>query len=601
MYKDKLNMPTDMPKETIPKWDLDDLYTGMKVPRIFNDLNDAKSHAKGFNTQYKGKLEALDNIKFGKAIEDYQELSEMLARIMSYAQLLFAADAEDTTIANFHQDISEQITEISSITLFYELEINALDDSILAEKIKHPTAKKFKSWIDSIRAYRPYQLADDLEKMLHEKSVTGRASWSRLFDETMAGMRFEVNGRMISNSEVMSRMSDKDNLVRKNAAKSFSGGLAKNIKLFSLITNTLAKDKDIEDKWRKFPRAVSSRNLSNQVEDEVVDALTAAVKQNYGNLAHRYYNLKVKWLGLEKLNYWDRNAPLPESDEVHISWEQAKETVLTSYGSFDPQLGQIAEQFFKNNWIDAEPRDGKDSGAFSHPTVPSVHPYILMNYHGKIRDVMTLAHELGHGIHQTLAAPQGHLLSDTPLTLAETASVFGEMLTFRSMLSTTTDPASRRIMLAAKVEDMLNTVVRQIAFYSFEEMVHAERQKGELSAVRLGEIWMKVQKESLGPAFEFDDDYQYFWAYIPHFIHSPFYVYSYAFGDCLVNSLYDVFEGGHPSFQKKYLNMLKAGGSLHHKELLAPFNLDASDPLFWGRGLGVVSRFIDELEESFDN
>ncbi len=592
-------MSTSTEKDTIPKWNLNDLYKGMQVPELLNDLNEAKVSAEAFASMYKGKLLKINKKKFYQSIEDYEELSEALAKIMSYAQLLFSADSENGHIANFYQDISERITEISSITLFYELEINRIDDAILDEKMKYSLTHKFKSWIAVIRANRPYQLADDLEQILHEKSITGRASWSRLFDETMAGMRFEVNGRMISNSEIMNRMSDGDRNVREKAAKSFSAGLEKNIKLFSLITNTLAKDKDIEDKWRKFPRAVSSRNLLNQVEDEVVDALTRAVKQSYEGLAHRYYQLKAEWLGVEKLNYWDRNAPLPQSNDSGIAWNEARETVLRSYNEFEPQLGRIAEQFFKNNWIDAEPREGKDSGAFSHPTVPSVHPYILLNYHGKTRDVMTLAHELGHGIHQILASSKGLLVSDTPLTLAETASVFGEMLTFKAMLSSTTNPNRRRIMLASKVEDMLNTVVRQIAFYSFEESVHSERKKGELSADRLGEIWMRIQRESLGPSFEFDDEYQYFWAYIPHFIHSPFYVYSYAFGDCLVNSLYDVFDRGHPGFQKKYINMLKAGGSLHHKELLAPFNLDASDPEFWKRGLGVVTNFIDEIEESF--
>ena len=591
-------MSNAIAKEIIPKWNLEDLYTGMQAPEILNDLKEAEASAKAFSSRYKGKLEVIDNIGFGQSIQEYESLNEVLARVMSYAQLLFSADAENPDVAAFYQDTSERVTEISSDTLFYELEINRLDDAILSKKLKHQITKNFKLWIDSIRAYRPYQLADDVEKILHEKSVTGRASWSRLFDETMAGMRFEVDNRKISNSEIMSRMSDKDHLVRKKAAKSFGAGLEQNIKLFSLITNTLAKDKDIEDKWRNFPRAVSSRNLSNQVEDEVVDALADAVKHSYKNLAHRYYKLKAKWLGVEVMDYWDRNAPLPESDEAHISWQDAKETVLTSYKSFEPQLGKIAEEFFKKKWIDADPREGKDSGAFSHPTVPSVHPYILMNYHGKTRDVMTLAHELGHGIHQILAAPQGHFLSDTPLTLAETASVFGEMLTFRGMLKAAREAKTRRIMLASKVEDMLNTVVRQIAFYTFEEKVHTERQDGELSADRLGEIWLEIQKESLGPAFKFDEEYRHFWAYIPHFIHSPFYVYSYAFGDCLVNSLYDVFEKGYPGFQDKYLDMLKAGGTLRHKELLAPFGLDATDPLFWQRGLGVVAGFIDDLEKS---
>jgi oligoendopeptidase F len=590
-------MSSTIKNKIIPKWNLDDLYTGMRAPEILKDLNEVEASAILFSSQYKGKLKLIDDVEFGQSILAYENLNEILARVLSYAQLLFSADAENPDVAAFYQNISERVTEISSDTLFYELEINRVDEAILSKKLKNPIINKYKPWIAGIRAYKPYQLTDEVEKILHEKSVTGRASWSRLFDETMAGMRFEVDGRKISNSDVMNRMSDKDHLVRKKAAKSFGAGLEQNIKLFSLITNTLAKDKEIEDKWRNFPRAVSSRNLSNQVEDEVVDALSGAVKNSYADLAHRYYKLKASWLGVEVMDYWDRNAPLPDSNEVYISWEDAKDIVLTSYYSFEPQLGQIAEQFFEKNWIDAEPRSGKDSGAFSHPTVPSAHPYILMNYHGKTRDVMTLAHELGHGIHQILAAPHGHFLSDTPLTLAETASVFGEMLTFRGMLETAKEPKIRQIMLASKVEDMLNTVVRQIAFYSFEERVHVERQDGELSADRLGEIWLDIQKESLGPAFKFDEEYRHFWAYIPHFIHSPFYVYSYAFGDCLVNSLYDVFKKGHPGFQGKYIDMLKAGGTLRHKELLAPFGLDASDPLFWQRGLGVISGFINDLEK----
>ena len=378
-----------------------------------------------------------------------------------------------------------------------------------------------------------------------------------------------------------------------------SRGLARNMRVLTLITNTLAKDKEIEDQWRRYPSPVSYRNLSNQVEDKVVEALVEAVKANYKNLAHRYYRLKAKWFGVRKLNTWDRNAPLPEDSNRRYSWDQAKEVVLSAYGGFAPEMAAIAGRFFAQRWIDAPPMPGKDSGAFCHPTVPSVHPYGMMNFHGKARDVMTLAHELGHGVHQVLAAPRGALMSDTPLTLAETASVFGEMLTFRAMLEGEKSAKRRRILLAGKVEDMMNTVIRQVAFHQFEECVHAERPKGELGAERLGDIWMEVQRESLGPAFRFDDDYRHFWAYIPHFLHAPFYVYAYAFGDCLVNSLYDVFQQGHPGFQAKYFDMLKAGGTLGHRELLAPFGLDASDPAFWQRGLGVISGFIDELEEAF--
>jgi len=443
---------------------------------------------------------------------------------------------------------------------------------------------------------RPHQLPDELEKLLHEKSVTGRTAWSRLFDETMADIRFNVAGEELTMSDTLNQMTDPVGETRKVAARALSKGLSDQGRVLSLITNTLAKDKEIEDGWRKFRSPMASRNLANQVEDEVVEALVAAVRESYGDLSHRYYAMKAKWFGQEKLNWWDRNAPLPGADSQVFSWDQAKGTVLSAYSGFAPQMAQIAERFFDERWIDAPPRPGKNSGAFAHPTVSSVHPYVLLNFHGKTRDVMTLAHELGHGVHQVLAAPHGTLMSNTPLTLAETASVFGEMLTFQSLLKGEPDPKRKRIMLAGKVEDMMNTVVRQIAFHEFERQVHAERPKGELSMNTLAEIWIKTQRESLGDAINFDDAYKPLWGYIPHFIHSPFYVYAYAFGDCLVNSLYGVFKDGHTGFQDKYFEMLKSGGTKRHKELLAPFGLDATDPKFWKRGLSVISGFIDELE-----
>jgi oligoendopeptidase F len=320
------------------------------------------------------------------------------------------------------------------------------------------------------------------------------------------------------------------------------------------------------------------------------------VREAYPRLSHRYYALKAKWLGMDALNHWDRNAPLPDTPHAVIGWEEAREMVLSAYSSFAPEMAEIALPFFERNWIDAPVRPGKAPGAFAHPTVPSAHPYVLLNYMGKPRDVMTLAHELGHGVHQVLAAAQGALMSSTPLTLAETASVFGEMLTFRSLLDRITDRRERKAMLAQKVEDMINTVVRQIAFYQFERKVHSQRRHGELTAEQIGEFWLEVQAESLGPAIRLREGYEVFWTYVPHFIHSPFYVYAYAFGDCLVNSLYAVYQQAERGFQEKYFEMLKAGGTKHHKELLAPFGLDASDPAFWQRGLAVIGSLIDELE-----
>ncbi len=581
---------------SLPEWNLDDLYTGPDDPALDADLERAASQADAFRARYRGGLAALDGRALGDAIKAYEAMEETLGRAMSYAQLLFAGNISDPDLGRFHQTIQERITDISTKTLFFTLELNRIDDAVLEKQSANEEVRRYAPWLRDVRQFRPHQLTDDLETLLHEKSVTGRASWVRLFEETFADMRFEVAGERLSLADVLNKLSDRDGAVRKAAAKSLGKGLAGNLRLFSLITNTLAKDKAIEDAWRSYARPVSARNLVNHVEDAVVDALVSSVKDAYPDLSHRYYALKAGWMGAERLDYWDRNAPL-EGDDATYDWDDARRIVLDAYGRFAPEMADIAGRFFDRSWIDAAPRPGKDSGAFSHSTVPAVHPYVLMNFHGKARDVMTLAHELGHGVHQVLAADQGALMADTPLTLAETASVFGEMLVFRSLLEAETDPKRRRFLLAGKVEDMLGTVVRQIAFHEFETRVHDERKAGEISAGRLSDIWMDVQESSLGPALRFDDDYRAYWAYIPHFLHTPFYVYAYAFGDCLVNSLYDVFEGGDGGFQDKYLAMLRAGGTLRHKELLAPFGLDATDPAFWKRGLSVISGFISELEK----
>ena len=492
--------------------------------------------------------------------------------------------------------MQEKISATSTDLLFFTLELNRIGEETLQGMYEGSSLKKYEPWLNNVRALKPYQLSDEVEKLLHEKEISGRSAWVRLFDETMAGLKFEVDGEELASQQVLHLLSSPNGELRKKAAKSLGKVFGQNARLFSLITNTLAKDKAIEDDWRGAPEPAAMRHLANQVEPEVVNALSKAVQDAYPELSHRYYALKAKWMGQEKIDYWDRNAPLPAADDRLIPWEEARDTVLEAYGRFSPELSKLGQQFFEKPWIDAAVRPGKSPGAFAHPTVSDVHPYLLLNYQGNIRDVMTLAHELGHGVHQLLAAPQGGLLANTPLTLAETASVFGEQLTFRALLEKQTDPEKRRIMLAGKVEDMLNTVVRQIAFYEFERRVHAARREEELSPDQIGKIWMDVQTESLGPAIRLHDEYQYFWCYIPHFIHSPFYVYAYAFGDCLVNALYAIYQEAESGFQEKYFDMLKAGGTLRHKELLAPFNLDASDPAFWSKGLGVIKGFIDELE-----
>lgn len=581
-----------------PRWDLSDLYASPEDPAIESDFIRLEDEAKTFETRWKGKLGKASSADLAHALQGYEVIEEGLGKIGSYSQLLFAAHTTDPVCGRFAQSVRERLTVISAYLLFFPLELNRLDDAALEKGFSENEAlAAWRPYLRDLRVFRPYQLSDEVERVLMDMAVSGRNAWVRLFDETMAGLMVSFEGKEQPLGDVFNYMTDSDRTKREEAAKAISATLAANNKLLVGITNTLAKDKATVDAMRGYPRPVSSRNRANMVEDEVVDALVDAVQSSFSRLSHRYYSLKARWLGLEKLEHWDRNAPLPDVQDKRLSWDEGKAIVQRAYQNFDEEMGRHASTFLNNPWIDAAAVPGKSSGAFAHPVVPSAHPYLLMNYHGRPRDVMTLAHEMGHGIHQMLAGKkQGYLRSDTPLTLAETASVFGEMLTFQSLLDAESDAKRRHHLLASKVEDMLNTVVRQIAFYQFEVQVHDERRSGEISAERLGEIWRDVQTRSLGPAFNFTPDYDLYWSYIPHFIHSPFYVYAYAFGDCLVNALYGVYQDSPAGFAGKYKEMLAAGGTLRHRELLAPFGLNAGDPSFWNRGLDVISGLIDQLE-----
>ena len=583
----------------LPGWDLTDLYPAPDSDALRRDLDQAAAAAEALHEEFAGRVADLDGGALGGLIARYEAIQETLDRLTSYAYLVYCTAMDNAETAQFFQTGREETTTIGSRLLFLTLELNRIEADALADKLQAPALARYAPWVRDVRAFRPFQLSDEVERLLHEKQVAGRAAWIRLFDETMAALRFPVRGETLTSADALNLLSDKEREVRKAAAQALGTVLGENVRTFALITNTLAKDKEIEDQWRGFERPISARNLGNRVEDEVVDALIAAVEESAPRLAHRYYALKARWMGVDRLDYWDRTAPLPEDDDRLIGWNEAAETVLAAYHAFSPELGGIGRRFFENDWIDAPVRNGKSPGAFAHPTVPGAHPYLLLNYQGKTRDVMILAHELGHGVHQVLAGGQGLLMAETPLTLAETASVFGEQLTFRALLDRESEPQRRRVMLAGKVEDMLNTVVRQVAFCAFERRVHEERRSGELTPDRLSEHWLTVQRESLGPSLRFHDEYRYFWTYIPHFIHAPFYVYAYAFGECLVNALYGVYRAEPAGFEQKYLDMLRAGGSLRHRELLAPFGLDASDPAFWSLGLDVIAGFVDELEASF--
>ena len=581
----------------LPEWDLSDLYSSPDAPELKRDMNWLEEACASFAADYEGKLADLDAAGMLDCVLRYEKIDMIAGRIMSFIGLRYYQVTTDAERAKAMSDAQDKVTTYTTPLVFFSLELNRIDDDALDALFTQNTdLARYKPIFDRMRTMRPYQLSDELEKFLHDQSTVGAAAWNRLFDETIAGLEFTIGDETRGLEATLNDLTDQDRDTREAAAREVARVLGQNVKLFARVHNTLAKEKEIEDRWRGMPTPQTGRHLSNHVEPEVVEALRNAVVNAYPQLSHRYYELKRKWLGLDRMEVWDRNAPLPMESDRLVGWDEARETVLAAYGEFDPEMARLAEPFFDKGWIDAPVKPGKAPGAFAHPTVADVHPYVMLNYLGKPRDVMTLAHELGHGVHQRLAAGQGELLASTPLTLAETASVFGEMLTFRRLLKNAPSAAEKKVMLAGKVEDMINTVVRQIAFYDFECKLHDARQNGELTPDDINALWMSVQGESLGPAFDFMEGYETFWAYIPHFVHSPFYVYAYAFGDGLVNALYAAYEDGTPDFQAKYFEMLKAGGSKHHKELLAPFGLDASDPAFWDKGLSMISGFIDELE-----
>ena len=581
----------------LPTWDLSDLYPSEDAPELKRDLDWLEAACASFAEDFEGKLETLDGPALYDCIARYERINSVGGRIMSFAGLRYYQLTVDASRAKFMSDCQEKINGYTAALVFFSLELNRISDEALEERFTESAElARYRPWFRRLRAMRPYQLSDELERYEHDTSVVGASAWNKLFDETLAGLEFTVQGETYGMESVTTLLTDQDRALREAAAREIARVLGGHLPLFSRVHNTLAKMGEIEDRWRGMPSPQMGRHLSNDVEPEVVEALRNAVVAAYPKLSHRYYELKRKWLGLDRMQVWDRNAPLPLEDPKLIGWDQARETVMSAYSDFSPKMAEIAQPFFDKGWIDAPAAKGKAPGAFAHPTVADAHPYVMLNYLGKPRDVMTLAHELGHGVHQVLAAGQGELLSSTPLTLAETASVFGEMLTFRKLLEGAKTQAERKVLLAGKVEDMINTVVRQIAFYDFECKLHEARARGELTPDEINALWMSVQAESLGPAFDFMDGYETYWSYIPHFVHSPFYVYAYAFGDGLVNALYAVYAEDGEGFQAKYFDMLKAGGSKHHSDLLAPFGLDAADPKFWDKGLSMIAEMIDELE-----
>ncbi len=579
--------------DTHPQWNLKEFYDSYKSEKITTDIEKIRTSTISFNKKYKNKLKNVSEKKIIQSIKEFEIIEEKIGKIKSYIYLIYCTNQLDTEIVAFYQKINEQLTSIDSNLLFFCLELNSLSE----KKINLLKGNKLFVWLKNLRKFKDYQKKEEIEKILLDKNLTSSNSWIRLFDQTMAGIKFSFKNKNLNESEILNLLSSSNSSTRKLAAKSFSSGLKSNINIFSIITNTLSKDLDIDKEIRGFKHSESFRHLNNQVEKKDVDCLTETVIENYEALSHRYYRYKAKKFKVPRLEYWDRNAPYPNQKEIKISWNEAKQIVIQAYSRFDSRVSDIVNVFFEKSWIDAKVVKGKTSGAFSHPTVPSIHPFILLNFQNKLRDVMTLAHELGHGVHQYLASKQGYLLSDTPLTIAETASVFGEMLTFKSILKNCKTETDKKNILRSKIEDMLNTVIRQISFFTFERSLHEQRISGELTVDQINNIWMETQSNSLGKAIKLNDDYKYLWSYIPHFIHSPFYVYAYAFGDCLVNSLYAKYEQGYKDFNSKYINLLKSGGSKNYKVLLRDFNLDPEKKEFWQDGLNIIKNMIDELEQ----
>ena len=581
----------------LPIWNLSEIYKDIKDPNIGKDIKEISKLSNQFLKKWKGRIKELSATDFVNCIEKYQAINESIYKIGTHSSLIFATNMEDPEISRYNSSISDQITEILSSLIFFTLELSKIDDKTIESWMKENSAQKWQPFITILRKRNPYLLDPLVEEILIEKSATGRAAWVRLFDETSAALRFPFRKDLLSEAEILNLLSDSDPENRKIAGKSLSEILDKNKRIFAMILNVISRDRYIEDNKRGFQRIMSSRNLDNDVEDEVVDALVNTVDKAMPKLTHRYYKWKAKQFGKNKLDWWDRNAPLPQTSENPIKWSDAKNIILDSFSSFHPKISNLAELFFKNNWIDASVRQGKASGAFAHPSVPSLHPYILVNYQGKIRDVMTLAHELGHGVHQILAAKNGLLMAETPLTLAETASVFGEMLVFRKLLDESSVEQKKQL-LAGKIEDMLNTVARQIGFHQFEVKFHEARIKSELTPDEISDIWMETQSHAVGPYVNLNKDYRVLWGYIPHFVHTPFYVYAYAFGDSLVNALWYAYQkSDKDEFSKKYIDMLSSGGTKSHNDLLKPFNLSAYEDSFWDKGITMITSLMDELEE----
>lgn len=576
-------------------WDFSDLYAGMDDPQINADLDACDAAADALAASYRGRIANLSANELAEMMTAYEALQERAGKVGSYAGLNWTQDTQDPARGALMQRVNERESQLSQKLVFVELELAATPDETAAGWLAAPALARWRHWLEVVRMYRPHLLSEAEEKILTEKAVTGRNAWDRFFDEVHGAARYDLDGEQLTRDQVLAKLYLPDRALRQRAAAALTNGLRAMQRTNTYIFNTILADKASDDRLRRYPTWISSRNLANEVDDRTVEALVEAVTARYDIVA-RYYRLKRRLLGLDELYDYDRYAPLPAADR-HIPWVEARDRVLDAYRRFHPRLAEVAGWFFDRGWIDAAIRPGKMGGAFSAATVPSVHPYVLLNYEARLRDVMTLAHELGHGVHQKLAGVQGILQFHTPLTTAETASVFGEMLVFQDLMARETDPTVRLAMLTAKIEDSFATAFRQISMNRFEEAMHtARRAEGELTAERFGELWLQTQRAMFGDSVVLTDDYGLWWSYVPHFIGTPGYVYAYAFGELLVLALYARYQQHGSDFADLYLAMLSAGGSDWPHAIVRPLGVDLTDPDFWGNGLAILENLVAEAE-----
>ncbi|MFB3903086.1 MAG: M3 family oligoendopeptidase [Acidobacteriota bacterium] len=578
-------------------WNLTDLYPG--VPEADVDLRKVEDEASEFAGTYRGRIGTLDAASLAEAVGRFEALQDRLGRVEALAYLQWSADTGKPEHGAFLQRVREASSRLVQLLLFFELEWLQLPEERTNQLLAAPELSRYRHYLEVQLLFRPHVLTEPEEKILAEKSVNGIAAWTRYFDQTLAALKFNFRGQSLTEQEVLSKLQESDRSVRRDAALAFSEGLKTRLPDLTFVFNTVLAEKASDDRLRRYEHWLSARNLSNQVSDETVEALVKAVSARF-DLSARFYRLKGRLLGIEPIEDFDRYAPIRTGMDENgwfFTWDEARDIVISAYESFHPVFGETARRFFDARWIDAAVREGKRSGAFSHGAVPSAHPFILMNFTGKLRDVQTLAHEMGHGIHQYLSRKQGALQASTPLTMAETASVFGEMLTFKTLIGRAEQPAVRLSMLMSKIDDTMATVFRQIAMNRFEDSIHqARRNEGELSADRFGALWIENQEAMFQGSVKLNDYYATWWSYIPHFVHTPGYVYAYAFGELLVLSLYQVYIEEGEAFVEKYVRLLEAGGSDWPERLLAETGVDVKDAGFWSGGLRAVEQLVEEAE-----